>query len=188
MTTRRYENPARETFIASALDPAFDVPTTDELARLTGDERAEGERRRALLNTYAESRSLADLAAIPLRSNERPVLWRVRALGAEQRALVNSNRLVANADLDAVRFGVVARIEGASITADGAVTGGVETKLALVPGARLVSITDEAIDGEVAIAGGTWVDEMGGAIRHRSDQHPRRCLPFTLPPRAAALL
>jgi len=188
VTNNRYENPARDTHLASVLDPAFAVPGTDELARLTGDERAEGERRRALLNTYAESRSLADLIAVPTRGTERPVLWRVRALGVEQRALVNSNRLPALADLDAVRFGVVARIEGATITPDGAVQGGTETKLALTEGARLVTITDAAIDGEMAVGGGTWVDEMGAAIRHRSDQHPRRCLPFPLPPRLVALL
>jgi hypothetical protein len=187
-TPLRFDNPARDTFLASVADPAFAVPTLDEFARLSGDERAAGERARALLNTYAESRSLADLAAIPLRGAEKPVLWRVRAINAEQRALVNSNRLPALADLDAARFGVVARVEGATVTPEGTVTGGTETKLAQTEGARLPTITDAAIDGETSLAGGTWVDEMGAAIRHRSDQHPRRCLPFPLPQRVAALL
>lgn len=169
-----HDHPARDTFVASILDPAFDTSTLEK---------------RALLDAYAASRDLADLAVVPTVAGQTSVLWKVRPLTATQRGVVNSNRHEGLSDVDALRYAVVARIEGAQVLLldDGGawVNGGVVTELRRGDNGL---VTDEALAAELEIGGGVWVDELGAVIRHRSNLHPRRFLPFTLPPRVAALL
>lgn len=164
------DNPARDTYVASYLDPAFDTSTPEGLAAL---------------DAYARTRALADLAKVPLVEHTRPVLWRVRALTAQERAIVVSNRTPPMADYDAVRYAVIERIEDAVVTPEGRVEGGRPTLLARDKASGLA--TAEALAAEMDVAGGAWIDEMGGVIRQRTDMHPRRLLPFRLPPRVADL-
>jgi hypothetical protein len=164
-------NPTHATYVASVLDPAFNTSTTEG---------------RAALDVYASTRELADLAKIPLAGGDRPTLWKVKALTAEQRAIVLSNTFAGMRALDATRFAVIARLEGATVGANG-IEGGKETALE-TSGEKSPMLTEKALAAEVEIAGGAWVDEIGSVVIHRANLHPRRFRPFTLPPLVAAFL
>jgi len=164
------DNPARPTHFASRLDAAFDDST---------------DAGKAALAAYVESRSIVDLSMVPVRAGMTLTLWKVRPLSAAERAVVLSNRSEAMADLNAVQYGVVARVEGATVLATG-LNGGTETVFKRHDASNIVA--PEALAAELEIAGGVWVDELGAFIRARSDARPGRYFPFSLPPRVAALL
>lgn len=166
---KRYDNPARDAFIASVGDPAFDRAHKDWPV---------------LRDRYADTRSVADLAALPTLPEQWPTLFRVRALSVAARATCYAAPSVPAQRVNALRLGLVARVDGPRTYADGAVAGCAETAFATVPGAALQQVAEEALDGVAALLGGDGLDELADAILHRADANPRRMLPFPLPPRS----
>lgn len=164
----RHDNPARDAFLASLLDPAFDRAAPGWAA---------------LRDRYAKTRAVADLAALPTLPDQWPTLWRVRALGAVARAAALTNTSTVLQRLSAVRFGVVSRIDGPRTydPGNGVVVNATESPLAVAEGAQLPQLATAAVDAQVETHGGLWVDEIGEAILHRTDLPPRRYLPFPCP-------
>lgn len=170
----RHDNPARDAFVASLLDPAFDRDAPGWAAAR---------------DRYAKTRAVVDLAALPVLPDQWPTLWRVRPLSSVARAAALSNSSVVLQRLSAVRFGVAARIDGprAYDLSRGGVTECVEVALATTEGAQIPQITAAAVDAQTETHGGLWIDEIGEVILHRTDLPPRRYLPFPLPLPSALL-
>lgn len=163
---KRHDNPARDLLVASLTDPAFD--------------RAQPTWREASAR-YGETRAVADLAALPLLPNQRPTLWKVRPLSIAARAIVLGATTVASQRLNALRLGLVERLDGALAQFDGTVTGATPTALQTIEGAALPQVKDEAIQAAADEWGGVWLDELADVILHRMDLPPRRYIPFPLP-------
>jgi hypothetical protein len=170
----RHDNPARDTWVASLLDPALD---RDHPAWPAARDR------------YARTRAIADLAALPTIPDQWPTLWRLRPLTSVARAAALSSTSTVLQRLSAVRFGVVARIEGPRSydPARGTVGDCAEVALPTADGAQVPQITAAAVDAQTETHGGLWIDEVGEIILHRTDLPPRRYLPFPLPLPSALL-
>lgn len=171
---KRYDNPARDAWVASVGDPAFD---------------REHEAWPALRDRYVDTRSVADLAALPTLPGQWPTLWRARALSVGARATCYSATSVAAQRLNALRFGLVSQVDGprAYEPAEGRVSGCAEKPFDVVPGAVFPQAADAGLDALAALVGGDGLDELADVILHRADSNPRRLLPFPLPPRSALL-
>lgn len=169
---KRYDNPARDAWVASVGDPAFDREHPEWIARR---------------NRYADTRSVADLAALPVLPEQQPQLWRVRPLTTAGRATAYTSGASSLQRITALRLGLVARIDGPRTydTVSGTVGGAAEVPLAQLAGAALAQVTDAALDEAGAHLGGDGLDELADVILHRADASPRRMLPFPLPPRSA---
>lgn len=169
---KRHDNPARDLLVASLTDPAFDHahPTWREASA-----------------RYGETRAVADLAALPVIPGQLPTLWRVRPLSIAARASVLGTSSVAVQRLFALRFGLVERLDGAAVQANGNPVGGTTTALATVDGAAIAQTRDEAIQAAADEWGGVWLDEIADVILHRMDLPPRRYFPFPLPLPSALL-
>jgi hypothetical protein len=161
----RNDNPARDTWIASLLDPAFDR-----------NHREWPERR----DRYTATRAVADLAALPTLPEQFPSLWRVRALSAVARTGIYAQATVTAQRLTALRFALVARIDGARTYGPDGVTGCAERAFARVKGAPVPQVEDAAIDAEMNEFGGLWLDELGEVVIHRTNAPRRVYLPFPL--------
>lgn len=164
----RHDNPARDAFVASLLDPALDRdhPTWP-----------------AARDRYARTRAVVDLAALPTLPDQWPTLWRLRPLTSVARAAALSNASIVLQRLSAVRFSVVARIDGPRTyePVKGTVSDCAETMLPLHEGAQIPQISGPAVDAQTETHGGLWIDEIGEVVLHRTDLPPRRYLPFPLP-------
>jgi len=169
---KRHDNPARDLLVASLTDPAFDH------AHATWREASA---------RYGETRAFADLAALPLLPNQRPTLWKVRPLSIAARAIVLGASTAASQRLNALRLGLVERLDGALVQLDGAVTGATPTALPCIEGAALPQVKDEALQAAADEWGGVWLDELADVILHRMDLPPRRYIPFPLPLPSALL-
>lgn len=169
---KRFDNPARDAFVASVGDPAFDRSHKEW---------------ETLRNRYADTRSIADLAALPVLPEQWPQLWRVRPLTTAGRATAYTSGASSLQRITALRLGLVARIDGPRTYDDvnGTVGGATEVALAQLAGAALAQVTEAALDEAGAHLGGDGLDELADVILHRADVSPRRMLPFPLPPRSA---
>lgn len=159
------DNPARDTFVASLTDPAFD--------------RAHASWR-DLSRRYAETRAVADLAALPCRDGLVPTLWRIRALSVSARAGCYTSSIASLQRLQAVRFGLVARLDNARFIA-GKVEATSERIFEPIKGISVAQVSDDDIQAQVESFGGVWVDEIGDIILHRADLPPSRFVRFPLP-------
>jgi hypothetical protein len=171
-TPKRHDNPSRDLWVASLLDPAFDHEhKTWKEAR----------------DRYSETRSTADLAALPLLPNQRPTLWKLRALSIAARSLVLGASTISGQRLNALRLALVERADGATVQLDGTITGATPTTLACIEGAALPQVKDEALQSAADEWGGVWLDELGDVVLHRMDLPPKRYIPFPLPLPSALL-
>lgn len=162
---QKHDNPARETFVASLLDPAWDRSHAAWPAAR---------------DAYIATRSLAALAAIPIAAGQAPVLWRIRALSVAARAACYGSSLASVQRLSALRHGLVARLDGPRFI-DGRVEATRETIFDTIPGAPLPTVPDSVLQTQVDEWGGLWVDEIGDVIIHRADLPPSRFVRFPLP-------
>lgn len=161
----RNDNPARDTWIASLLDPAFDRDHLEWPARR---------------DRYAATRAVADLAALPLVPELLPALWRVRALSAVARTGVYAQASLGAQRLTALRFALVARVDGPRTYAPDGVVNCTERAFPRVKGAAVPQVEDAAIDAEMSELGGLWLDEIGEVVIHRTNAPRRVYLPFPL--------
>ena len=164
-----HDNPARETHVASLADPSFDHAHADWPK---------------LRDAYARSRSLADLAKLPRLAEQPLTLWRLRPLSVAARSAVFASAAESMQRLSAVRLGVVARLDNATV--EGGAVKGAETVLPAIEGG-LPQVQDPALQAEVDAWGGLWVDELGDVIIHRTNLPPRRFFAFPLPLPSALL-
>lgn len=164
------DSPARDAYVASLADPAFDRAHADW---------------DALRDRYVETRALADLARLPVRPGAWPTLFRVRPLSVSARATAHSSPAVSLQRLWAARLGVVARVDGPRVYGDGAVSDCTEKRLATHRGSNPPQATDEELDAMVQEFGGDWLDELAEVILHRANTSPRKLLPFPQPPLSA---
>lgn len=169
---KRYDNPARDAFIASVGDPAFDRSHPAWVN---------------LRDRYIDTRSIADLAALPVLPEQWPQLWRVRPLTTGGRATAYTSATPSLQRITALRLGLVSRVDGPRTydAVNGTIGGATEIALPQVPNAPLPQVTDAALDEASAQLGGDALDELADVILHRADGSPRRMLPFPLPPRSA---
>lgn len=161
------DSPARDAYVASLGDLAFDREHADWPA---------------LRDRYIQTRALADLARLPTQGGLWPVLWRIRPLTVAARATAHSSPAVSLQRLWAARLGLVARVDGARIYGDGAVSDCQEKRLDTHPGANPPQVKDEVLDAQVQEFGGDWLDEIAEVILHRVNASPRKLLPFPQPP------
>lgn len=161
-------SPARPLLVVSLLDPALDLST---------------EEGRAAAAAYVRTRSYADLSRLPHDPSMSPVVWKLRALSAKERAVVLGNATPSMGDLDAVRYALVSRIDGATLSPDGP-TGGREEELPRVAGL----VTEAALEGIAEVFGGAIFDELGRLAIHRASLASVRLVPFPLPQSVAESL
>jgi len=168
-TPKRYDSPARDAFIASVGDPAFDREHPAWVA---------------LRDRYVDTRSIADLAALPVLPEQQPQLWRVRPLTTAGRATAYTSATPSLQRITALRLGLVSRVDGPRTydAVNGTIGGATEIALAQMPNAPLPQVTDAALDEASSQLGGDALDELADVILHRADASPRRVLPFPLPP------
>lgn len=166
------DSPARDAYVATLADPAFD--------RAHGDWPA-------LRDRYIQTRALADLARLPTLGGLWPVLWRIRPLSVAARATAHSSAAVSLQRLWAARLGLVARVDGARVYGDGAVSDCQEKRFDAYPGSSPPQVKDEVLDAQVQEFGGDWLDEVAEVILHRVNSSPRKLLPFPPPPASALL-
>lgn len=147
------ENPSKPLWVCPLTDPAI----------------ADGEEHAKLLQSYRQTRTYEDLAALPLVEGERPVFWRLKPLTPSQRAECVALGEASRQCLAAFRLSVDARMEGASIGPEGP-TGG-----SLTERPRNASPTDldAWIADQVAVGGGQIVDELGMVALLRAVVHPK---------------
>lgn len=162
----RNDNPARDTWVASLLDPAFDKAH---------------ENWRAACDRYVATRALADLAKLPTLPEQWPTLWRLRPLTAIARTLVYSNTNLVGQRHTALRLALVARVDGPRTYVDGAVANCKEERLAHLRGAAVPQVEEAAIDAQVNEFGGLWLDEIGEIVIHRTNAPRKVYLPFPQP-------
>lgn len=172
MTTKRYDNPARDAYVASLGDPAFDRSNPAWPA---------------LRDRYIDTRSIADLAALPVLPEQWPTLWRVRPLTVAGRAMAYASTSPSLQRLNAVRLALVARVDGPRIydAAEGRVSGCTESEAPQMANVAVAQALESAVDAAHALLGGDGLDELGDVILHRASGNPRRMLPFPLPPPSA---
>lgn len=161
----RNDNPARDTWVCSLLDAAFDR------------EHAEWP---ALRDRYANTRAVADLAKLPALPGQWPALWRLRALSAVARTSFFAQASLGAQRLTALRLALVARVDGPRTYAEGGVTGCTEKAFPRLKGAPVPQVEDAAIDAEMNELGGLWLDELGELVIHRTNAPRRVYLPFPL--------
>lgn len=158
------DNPSRDTWLASLLDPAFDRDHPDWPE---------------LRDRYAQTRAVADLARLPTVPEQHPVLWRVRALSAVARTAIYAQTSLAAQRLTALRFALAARVDGPRAYGPDGVQGA-EVRFALVRGAAVPQVEDAAVDAQASEFGGLWLDELGEVVIHRTNAPRRVYLPFPL--------
>jgi hypothetical protein len=171
-TPPQNDSPARDAYVATLADPAFDRDHADWPA---------------LSDRYVRTRALADLARLPTRPGLWPTLWRIRPLSVAARATAHSSAAVSLQRLWGARLGLVARVDGTRVYGDGAVSDCQEKRLDTYPGSAPPQVKDEALDAQVAEFGGDWLDEIAEVILHRTNSAPRKLLPFPQPPASALL-
>ena len=169
---KRNDHPARDLWVGSLLDPAFD--------------RAHASWKETSAR-YSETRAAADLRAMPVILGQRPTLWRLRPLSITARQTVLTSTSYPMQRLLALRLGLVERVDGAELSPEGAPVGVVPVVLKGIEGSVTPQLTDEAMQGEVDAWGGYWLDEIADVILARMDLSPRRYLPFPLPLPSALL-
>lgn len=158
------DNPAKDTWVASLLDAAFDRQHPDWPD---------------LRDRYAQTRAVADLARLPTVPELAPALWRLRPLSAVARTAIYAQTSLAAQRLTALRFALVARVDGPRSYGPDGVQGN-ETRFPLVKGAAVPQVEDAAIDAQAAELGGLWLDEIGEVVIHRTNAPRRVYLPFPL--------
>lgn len=174
MTAKRYDNPARDAYVASIGDPAFDRASPAWPA---------------LRDRYVDTRSIADLAALPVLPAQLPTLWRVRPLTVAGRAMAYASSSASLQRLNAVRLALIARVDGPRTydAAEGRVTGCTEVEAQQMANTAVPQAHESAVDAAAALLGGDGLDELGDVILHRASGNPRRMLPFPLPPPSVLL-
>lgn len=145
--------------LSSGMDPAVDQDAEDAATRLA---------------EYATSRHPMELARVPLRAGERPTLWKLRPLTPEERSELLSQP-TPKAVLEAFRCAVVARCDGATVSADGRVSGAEEA--APLDRGRA---TAAWVKAQIALGGGALVDELGSLALQRANVHPKARRPYVL--------
>lgn len=161
----RNDNPARDTWVCTLLDAAFD---------------REHEEWPALRDRYANTRAVADLAKLPALPGQWPALWRLRALSAVARTSFFAQASIGAQRLTALRLALVGRVDGPRTYAADGVTGCVEKALPRLKGAPVPQVEDAAIDAQLDEYGGLWLDELGEVVIHRTNAPRRVYLPFPL--------
>lgn len=153
----RMANPSQPLWAACATDPAFiDGP--------------------ALL-AYVKSRSLVDLAAVPLREpGVQPVLVQLMPLTATLRAGALSFPNEPQRRLAACRYAARRVIAGPWRIEAGAVEGSAEEL-----DAADVAITEKGVARLMELVGGDGLEELGSLAIQRATVHPRAIAPFQLP-------
>lgn len=164
------DNPARDAYVASLADPAFDREHPDWLE---------------LRDRYVETRALADLARLPVKPGCHPTLWRIRPLTVAARATAYSTAAPSLQRLWAARLGLVARVDGPRVYGDGAVSDCAEKRLDTHRGSNPPQVKDEALDEAARQFGGDLLDELADVILHRANTSPKKLLPFPPPPPSA---
>lgn len=160
---KQHDHPAAPIWVASLTDAAWDRSHAKwpELSA-----------------AYADSRSQADLEALPVSVGMTPTLFRVRALPVLTRALVLSHSTLAAQRLSALRFGLA---DKAVALFSGAMPTGEITPLRLVEGATTATVHEDELQSIANLYGGVVLDEIADVILHRLDLPPARFLPFPLP-------
>lgn len=164
------DNPGRDAYVASLLDPAFDREHADWPD---------------LRDRYVETRALADLSRLPVKPGTWPSLFRIRPLTVAARATAHSSPAVSLQRLWAARLGVVSRVDGARVYGDGTVSDCNEKRFATHRGSNPPQVTDEELDALLREFGGDLLDELAEVILHRANTSPRKLLPFPQPPPSA---
>jgi hypothetical protein len=160
-------NPSKELWAAQCASPgdeAFDRAHPDFDRRVT---------------EYLRTRSLDDLALVPLRAGLKLTLWRLRPLRPTERTDLRSMTSAALQQLCACRLAVTARIDGAELR-DGKVVGAV-VEARMVPGGAVPMAESEWIEAQTELAGGQWIDEFGDLVLQRATVHPKAPAPYGLP-------
>lgn len=150
-------NLSQPLWVACATDPAFvDGPA---------------------LVAYIRSRTIADLAAVPLReSGTQPVLVQLIPLTAKARATALGFPNEPQRRLVACQYAARRVIAGPWRIEAGAIEGSAEDL-----GAAEVAITDEGVARLLALVGGDGIEELGSLAVQRATVHPRALAPFRLP-------
>lgn len=154
-------NLSQPLWVACATDPAF----------VDGPE----------LVTYIRSRSIADLAAVPLKdAAQQPALVQLQPLTAKARAAALSFPSEPQRRLVACQYAARRVIAGAwRIEADAGawrVEGSAEDL-----DAGEVTITDKGVARLLDLVGGDGIEELGSLAIQRATVHPRATAPFRLP-------
>lgn len=149
-------NLSQPLWVACATDPAF----------VDGPE----------LVTYIRSRSIADLAAVPLKDGAQPALVQLQPLTAKARAAALSFPSEPQRRLVACQYAARRVIAGAWRIEAGAIEGSAEDL-----DAGEVTITDKGVARLLDLVGGDGIEELGSLAIQRATVHPRALSPFRLP-------
>lgn len=149
-------NLSQPLWVACATDPAF----------VDGPE----------LVTYIRSRSIADLAAVPLKDGAQPALVQLQPLTAKARAAALSFPSEPQRRLVACQYAARRVIAGAWRIEAGTVEGSAEDL-----DAGEVTITDKGVARLLDLVGGDGIEELGSLAIQRATVHPRALAPFRLP-------
>ncbi len=150
-------NLSQPLWVACATDPAF----------VDGPE----------LVTYIRSRSIADLAAVPLKdAAQQPALVQLQPLTAKARAAALSFPSEPQRRLVACQYAARRVIAGAWRIEAGTVEGSAEDL-----DAGEVTITDKGVARLLDLVGGDGIEELGSLAIQRATVHPRATAPFRLP-------
>ena len=149
-------NLSQPLWVACATDPAF----------VDGPE----------LVAYIRSRSIADLAAVPLKDGAQPALVQLQPLTAKARAAALSFPSEPQRRLVACQYAARRVIAGAWRIEAGTVEGSAEDL-----DAGEVTITDKGVARLLDLVGGDGIEELGSLAIQRATVHPRATAPFRLP-------
>ncbi len=150
-------NLSQPLWVACATDPAF----------VDGPE----------LVTYIRSRSIADLAAVPIKdAAQQPALVQLQPLTAKARAAALSFPSEPQRRLVACQYAARRVIAGAWRIEAGTVEGSAEDL-----DAGEVTITDKGVARLLDLVGGDGIEELGSLAIQRATVHPRALAPFRLP-------
>lgn len=150
-------NLSQPLWVACATDPAF----------VDGPE----------LVTYIRSRSIADLAAVPLKdAAQQPVLVQLQPLTATLRCGALGFPNEPQRRLAACRYAARRVIAGGWRIEAGAIDGSAEDL-----DAAEVTITEKGVARLLDLVGGDGIEELGSLAIQRATVHPRATAPFRLP-------
>ena len=161
-------NPARELWVAQCADPgdpAFDTAHPQFAVCLA---------------RYIRTRSLDDLAKVPVLPGLRPALYLLRPLRTSERTDVLNQPGEALQRFVAVCTAVHKVLVGASI-ADGKVSGGTVVEATVSKGGALPMADAAWMDRLSEEAGGQIVDELGALVIQRANVHPTARGSYRLP-------
>lgn len=150
-------NPSQPLWVACVDDPAF----------IDGPE----------LTAYVKSRSVADLAAVPLREpGVQPVLVQIAPLTSSLRVTALGFPNEPQRRLVACQYAARRVIVGPWRVEAGAVEGSAEDL-----DAGPAALTDKGVARLAELVGGQGIEELGSLALQRATVHPRALAPFRLP-------